>query len=133
MRLNYSDEESFPGLFDLWQANIDRCLKGKKGQAALLEFREALLALPEKRLIADALYDEEGSVCAVGAYGAYKGVNLNDCDPDYETDEAGFKFGLPRLVAWKLVELNDIEFDQCSPEERYTRMLNWVEGRIIKA
>lgn len=44
---------------ELWAANARRALQGRKGQKALRELREALLALPEKRLI-------EGAVCTVG-------------------------------------------------------------------
>jgi hypothetical protein len=43
----------------LWRANVKRALAGKRGQAALRDLRDALLALPEKRLI-------EGALCTVG-------------------------------------------------------------------
>jgi len=40
---------------ELWEANLARALKGKRGQKALAELREALLALPEHALISGAL------------------------------------------------------------------------------
>jgi hypothetical protein len=43
----------------LWRSNVKRALAGKRGQAALRDLRDALLALPEKRLI-------EGALCTVG-------------------------------------------------------------------
>jgi hypothetical protein len=43
-----------------WEHNARVALKGKRGRKALADLREALLALPEKRLI-------EGAVCTVGA------------------------------------------------------------------
>ena len=46
----------------LWRANVARALRGRRGQAALRDLREALLALPEKRLI-------EGALCTVGLKG----------------------------------------------------------------
>ena len=93
----YDDyEEYFPNQGELWHANVQRALKGKRGRKALAELREALLALPDKRLIAGALctvggvekrveprsdprgwyrqdfeakLDREGEgVCAIGAY-----------------------------------------------------------------
>ena len=67
----------------------------------------------------------------------------------------GVQFGLPRLVAWKVVELNDILLDtvwevmhgpvkpgygtykggielirDMTPEERYEKVLAWVRARI---
>lgn len=43
----------------LWAANVQRALRGKRGRQALADLREALLALPEKRLI-------EAALCTVG-------------------------------------------------------------------
>ena len=44
---------------ELWQANLDRALSGKRGKKALAQLRDALRALPEKRLIS-------GALCTVG-------------------------------------------------------------------
>ncbi len=108
MRINYSDDEERPGQFALWDANCRRSLRGKAGQKALKEFEAALLALPEKRLIKDALTDESGGVCAIGCYAKYKGVDLSTFDPEDESDEVGIAAGMPHLVAWRVVALNDI-------------------------
>lgn len=51
-------EESFPGEAALWEANFRRALKGKRGRKALRDLRDALLALPEPKLI-------EGALCTV--------------------------------------------------------------------
>lgn len=127
-RVNYSDEEDYPGQSGLFQANCDRSLRGKKGQAELRELKAALLALPEKYLLGNLLYDDAGGVCAIGAYGKYKGVNLATFDPEEgDHDEVGIAGGMPRLVAWKVVEMNDIELETAKPEQRYRRMLAWIE------
>lgn len=52
-------EYEYPNQDALWAANACRALTGKRGRKALAELREALLALPEKRLI-------EGALCTVG-------------------------------------------------------------------
>ncbi len=75
-RISYSDEEDVPGQFALFQANCRRSLQGKAGQIALRELEAALLALPDKRLIAEKLIDADGEVCAIGALAKYKGRDL---------------------------------------------------------
>ncbi len=131
MRINYSDEEDYPGQFELWQANCKRSLRGKLGQQELTELRAALINLPEKRLLLGVLEDGEGGVCAVGAYGKRKGLDLSKFDSDSSTDEVGIAGGMPALVAWKVVEMNDVEFDHVTPEQRYEKMLAWVESQLI--
>jgi hypothetical protein len=57
----YDDGES--GMpYGLWAATVRRSLRSPRGQRALRDLREALLALPEPRLI-------EGALCTVGSAG----------------------------------------------------------------
>lgn len=51
-------DESFPNQAALWRANADRAMSGKRGRAALSDLRDAMRALPKKRLI-------EGALCTV--------------------------------------------------------------------
>ena len=158
-RINWSDDEERPGQFALWQANCRRSCRGKSGRRELGELEAALLALPEKRLIHGALEDEHGGVCAIAAYAKHKGVDLSKFDLEYASDEVGIAAGMPRLVAWKVVALNDIEIEDyyayCegpsrdpsnyspyydyrgiwtrfawTPEERYTKVLAWVREQL---
>jgi len=134
MRISYSEEEDYPGQFELWQANCERSLRGREGQAELRELREALLALPDKRLIHGSLIDAEGEVCAIGAYAQRKGLDLSTFDPEDETDKVGIIAGMPKMVAWKVVEMNDMELhSRFTPEERYRLMLQWVESKLQSA
>ena len=155
MRINYAEEEDRPGQFALWNANCRRSINGKAGQRELRELEAALLALPEKRLIRDLLQDDEGGVCAIGCYAKHKGVDLSKFDPEDESDEVGIAAGMPRLVAWQLVALNDITLDtvwevahgpvqrghgvykggialvrDMTPEERYEKVLAWVRNAL---
>lgn len=89
MSRTYNDEyeESFPNEGAFWERRAQLALNGKRGRQALADLRDALLALPEKRLISRAfstvgkadqpdrwgdlrgLLDDQGEgVCAVGAY-----------------------------------------------------------------
>ena len=175
-RINYSeDEEDYPGQYALWQANCRRSIRGAEGQRVMREMEVALLALPSKRLIQNAV-SLSGEVCAVGAYVAAQkakaGGSIHDaiaaleseCGDEEtqrydETDALGIEYGMPRLVAWKLVALNDIEIDSyiyvtaegpnqepyhpayysagvrqrvpVTPEHRYQQVLAWVRSQII--
>lgn len=157
MRIGYSDDEEYGGQFELWQANCRRSLKGKVGQAALRRLEAALLALPDKRLIAGDLVDDEGGVCAIGALALHEDKITDDMRALSECDmeDVGVELGMPRLVAWKVVEMNDLQFNgldlvflegperwpaerpyahvPVTPEVRYERMLAWVREQIDRA
>jgi len=161
----------------LWDQIVSNALSGRRGQMALAELEEALLALPEKKLVEGHLA-AEGSVCAVGAFvaaqkakkeglefaaavaalnengaclcghprSAHDPAQAGNCtgerwdggpctcssyDTEYEgahdTAEAGKAAGLTWSVAWHLAYLNDEKFGSATPEERYQRMLAWVQ------
>lgn len=158
-RINYSDDEDFHGQFALWQANCDRSIRGKAGQRELRELEAALVALPEKRLIHGALQNDEGGVCAIACYAKRKGLDLSKFDPEHDSDEVGIAGGMPRLVAWTVVSLNDIVIEAYytyvqgpsrdrldyerlggfhgvrqrfiyTPEERYEKVLAWVREQL---
>lgn len=157
MRLNYSEDEDFPGQFALWQANCRRSLASRAGQRELRELEAALVALPEKRLIHGTLEDEDGGVCAIACYAKHKGIDLSKFDPEYDSPEVGEAGGMSHLVAWKVVSLNDIEIEdhyemcegpnlpdrysyyragvwtrfQWTPEERYEKVLAWVRKNLV--
>lgn len=129
----------------MWERVVSTALGGERGQQALAEFEEALLALPERKLIEGHLASEDG-VCLVGAYVAHKqakdqGIEMaaaidritsdehdeyHDAEDAWETAQAGANAGLSWTVAWHMAYLNDEQFYICSPEERYQKMLAWV-------
>lgn len=143
-RIGYSDDEDFPGQFGMWQANCQRSLHGRDGQKSLRELEAALIALPNKRLIARELFDGS-DCCAVGALVRAKRITPKN-DPERDMDMVGTECGMPRLVAWKVVELNDMDFSRrwapetaeygggnwvsYTPEERYAAMLSWVRSQL---
>ncbi len=127
-RISYSEEEQFPGQFFLWRANSARSLLGKAGQAALRELRDALLALPTKRLVVGVL-DNGADCCAIGALVRRKGITPK-ADPEYEMEDVGVECGMPRLVAWRVVEENDMATYSMTPEQRYAAILAWVNALL---
>lgn len=73
-----------------WEWNARRALKSKRGRKALAELREALMALPERRLI-------EGALCTVGD--PYRRVppvtDAELAEADARADAFHAEYGLP--------------------------------------
>jgi len=178
---DYDGEEWFPNQSALWQHNAELALKGKRGRKALAELREALLALPSKRLISGALClvgvadkiqlestvpgdewprwrlqeanqlieDQGEGVCAVGALLWYRKVK-SGVDPETafaelplilsaNEDEDGLEktallaeseLGITYHLAWQLAYKNDESYDLCTPEERYSKFLFWLDKEL---
>lgn len=159
--------------YEFWTHNVDQVLNSRRGRKDLALLKDALLALPERRLIsralctvgaldrpkaktswgawrddavADLVAEQGEGVCAVGAYIWYKMVKAGidetaafdrmpmgaDFD-DYTlnaTAHDGRNAGLRFTLAYILAELNDQELKACTPEERWTKVLEWIEERL---
>jgi hypothetical protein len=118
----------------LYRQAVQRAIDGRRGQALLRKLRDALDAMPTKRLIADAIRNDAGDVCALGA--------LDPNAPQYQEDDewltpshaeklAGY-FGIARALAAEIVYMNDEAFDWKAetPEARWSRMRQWVDEQI---
>lgn len=143
---DYGDDGTIP--YGLWENAVRRALRGKRGQAALRELEAALLALPEKRLIAGRVSDG-ASVCTLGALALKRrvagGVSVADALAELadeypeEEDADWLAAGLGReelrlryTLAWAVINENDEEYGdrRFSPEERYAAMLAWVRRQL---
>lgn len=200
-RFSYEgDGEGFNNQYALWEQAYLRALRGKRGQAALLDLYHALEALPKPRLISSHLA-HNGEVCAVGALALYRRSNAGedpaavlaeleglhpatctcehtqglhpgnglpcqgcvdaayrreatrdrtvhtyirdvctcwDYDEDYqeggddwETANVGVAVGTTFTLAWQLGYLNDETYGGCTPEERYTKVKEWVVRNLL--
>lgn len=154
MRFEGDFDELFPGQTWLWEANVERNFSGRPGQRKLRELRDALLALPEKRLIETRLADEKGNVCALGALAVKHRVDQGEprervlaemaartsSDDGWvdtweaeqgtlaEAEACGVKTPMAVTVAYE----NDCgPSSKETPEQRYVRVLAWVEKRIL--
>lgn len=115
-----------------WRGQVARSIRGKRGQAFLRDLLTALDELPEKVLIADKLQDSAGDVCAIGALGKERGINMQLLDPeDYEAVAA--TFGIAHQLAQEVVYLNDEGSYGETPQHRYERMRKWVAAQIKPA
>lgn len=153
------DTPSYNNANELWWANVQRAIKGKKGQKVLVELRSALQALPKPELIEGALCtferDEDDAyvvtqkgegVCAVGAYAWYKKVQsgmdpqaafeslptLDDENSEmFETAEYATSLGMTFSLASEIAYRNDETYGTLSPTERYSTFMTWLDKAII--
>jgi hypothetical protein len=80
-RSGYSDDDE-DGTLGLYRANVDRTIKGKRGQEFLRELAAALDAMPEKLLICQELVTEDGDCCTLGVVCKQRGVDVAKIDPE---------------------------------------------------
>lgn len=125
-RSGYSDEYC-----PLWRGAVESAIRGKRGQALLKEMLAALNAMPEKRLVASALQDEDGEVCALGCLGKARGLDLSKLDSE-DPEQVAKAFGVARALVQEIAFENDdfCERDPDSPERRWQYMRRWVERQI---
>lgn len=88
-----------------WRGAVASSIRGKRGQAFLRELVTALDALPEKKLIAEEL-EIEGQVCALGAVGRARGLDMAGVDPG-DHDTVASVFQIPHALACEIMWEND--------------------------
>lgn len=113
----------------MWRGAVASAIRGKRGQAFLTEMLEALDAMPEKSLTENAL-EHDGEVCAMGAVGLKRGVDMSKVDAEDRSQVAGL-FGISEALAAEIAYQND-EGWQETPQERWTRMRTWAAGNLAK-
>ena len=127
-RANYSEDLENWDLIR-WRGQVASAIRGKRGQKFLTELLEALDAMPEKRLIRDDLQNEDGEVCAIGALGLKRGINLQKLDPE-DPDQVAAAFDIAEQLSREVVYMNDEYCDRETPEERWKGMRAWVAKQI---
>lgn len=116
-------------------------LKGKRGQTFLLELRDAMDAMPDKRLVTDTL-EADGQFCTLGILSAKRGIDMSSID-SHCPETVSEAFGIARAMASEIVFENDEHPGTYEPQEdgrckwipetserRWQRMRNWVESNI---
>lgn len=117
--------------FGRWRGNVRRSLRSKRGQEFLRELLAAMDAMPEKRLVRDAL-EHEGEVCALGVVYRARGIDAKDRDL-YEAESVANILNISHPMAAEIIWENDDRYvrDE-TPEQRWARMRKWVEAQIAK-
>ena len=131
-RSDYSDDVDYQWAYICWRGAVAKAISGKRGQAFLKEMLQALDAMPEHRLIDGALIDK-GNVCAIGAVGKSRSVEMSGLDPEdvYTIAET---FGVSQALVREIYFMNDegAVYNE-TPEQRYQRMRRWVSSLIRTA
>ncbi len=126
-RSGYSDD---CGGWDLicWRGAVNSALRGKRGQAFLVELRDALDAMPEKRLVADTL-EADGQFCTLGVLGAKRGVDMSTIDAHCgEAVSEAFEIA-PAMAAEVVFENDECRWNETT-EQRWQRMRKWIDSHI---
>jgi len=139
-RSGYTDDMDDDLAMGRWRGMVASATRGKRGQKLLTELLAALDAMPEKALVASELETKDGDVCALGALGKARGIDMGQLDPE-DPERVAAAFGIAAPLAQEIVYMNDEEYDSkwdanakryvdISPEERWTRMREWVARQI---
>lgn len=127
--------------FELWNANRRRAIQCKRGQAFLRELLEALDALPKKLLIRGTL-NMGGEVCALGAVGLKRGIDMTVIDSRNHRKVAEI-FGISAMLAREIAYWNDLgvdacfvgstdngEFSEATADKRFRIVRAWVVAQL---
>lgn len=132
-RSGYTDDFDDDRTLALWRGQVSSAIRGARGQKFLRELRDALDAMPVKRLIAEDLQNADGEVCAIGAWMVARGIDAKPIDPeDHSTisDHCDIAYQLVQEIEFE----NDDDFGMSvsgeTPEARWQRMRGWVEANI---
>lgn len=118
-----------------WRGMVASSIRGKRGQKLLRELAEAMDAMPEKVLIADALKVEDGAYCALGVVGEKRGINIAAIDPE-DPSQVSKAFDIAECLAQEIAFVNDDDFsygEKETPAARWIRVRKWVDEQLTPA
>lgn len=115
-----------------WRGQLASAIRGARGQAFLCDLITALEAMPVKRLIRGELQQPDGEVCALGAVGVMRGIDMTDVDTE-DAQSVALMFGIAQQLACEIEFQNDeAEWSAETPEERWTRLHEWARDQLRK-
>lgn len=126
-RSGYSDDIDQWSLIR-WRGQVASAIRGQRGQQFLKDLVVALEAMPVKELISEDLVDENEQVCALGALGKARGIDMTGIDP-YNHEKLASTFGIAHQLACEVMFEND-EFWGSSPLNRWNRMHDWALSHL---
>lgn len=143
-RSGYSDDCDDNLAYGRWRAQVSSAMRGKRGQSFFKELLAALEGMSDKRLITSHLKTNDGCVCALGAVGAARGLDLEklealaiddemDNDAVFDRVILGDVFNISPQLAAEIMFINDEGsfYRDESPEQRWKRVRDWAASAII--
>ena len=112
-----------------YRGMVASAIRGKRGQVFLKDLLLALDEMPVKKLIKGDLETNKG-VCALGAVGRRRGVDMYKIDP-YDAEIIAAKFNIAECLAREVAFQNDDFYSQ-SEENRWQIVREWVASLIKK-
>lgn len=129
-RAGYCDDWDDQWSMILYRGAVASAIRGARGQALFRDLLVALDKLPERKLIANELVEQDGAVCALGAVGVARGIDIDALDPE-EPEAVAAAFGIASALAREISFMNDEGSHQPeTPEQRFVRMREWVAAQI---
>lgn len=131
-RSNYSDQADDHWRGVMYRGAVVSAIKGARGQALLKDLITALDALPERKLITDAL-EADGCFCALGAVANLRGVDFSKLNQHYSARHVSKPLNIANALAAEVMHMNDEAgvYDE-TPEYRWIRMRHWAQERITQ-
>ena len=115
-----------------WRGADASAIKGRRVQAFLRQLVAALDALPDKRLIAEKLIENDGEVCAIGSVGLLLKMDMTNLDPENH-EQLADAFDISPALVKEIEFINDDDFGyRTSPEERFNGVRKWAIGNLIQ-
>ena len=113
-----------------WRGAVSAAIRGKRGQAFLLEMWRAMLALPTHELIREDL-ERDANVCALGAVGKARGLEMAGVDAE-DHERVAALFDIPHALACEIMWQNDDEgyWRYETGIARFRRMKKWIEDNL---
>ncbi len=130
-RSGYSEDYDDNGTGCLYRGAVESAIRGRRGQAFLKEMLAAMDALPEKKLIAGDLVNDDGA-CAIGSVAIKRGVDVSAIEPE-DAETIAKTFGIAPSLAREIEFENDDDFGFTgneTPEQRFFRVRKWIVSQI---
>lgn len=128
---DYDDDSDYNNAGQLYEANVQRSLRGERGQKLLRDALSALDAMHVKELIAGKL-EYDGQVCMLGTVGVARKIDMSKLDVD-DAGAVARAFGISECLARRVMSQNDDDFAEHrneTPAQRWERMRGWVVANI---